>query len=137
MTAAVVTVTEEREGGINKITFDVTTDSSAGTATASTVAEYTGCVERIVIDPASSGSSTQFSDGYAITLKDADGYDLLDTSGSSIASSGSATASDIKQFKSDDIPGVINNDKIALALSSAGNSKKGKVVIYIEDKSKP
>ena len=137
MTAAVVTIAEEREGGIHKVSFDITTDSGSGIAAASTVAEYTGVIERVVIDPCSSGSEAQFSTGFALTLKDGDGYDLLGNSGSAIATSGSGLASDITQYKTADIPGVINNDKIALALSGAGNSKVGKVIVYLEDESIP
>ena len=129
MTAAIVTITEETLGGVRKILFAITTDSSAGTATATTTSKYTGVINRVVVDPGSGG--TVFTTGFSVTLKDEDGYDLLNAQGASLVNTA------VTQKGSGDITGTLNNDKIALAVSAAGNSKVGNVVVYVVDISHP
>jgi len=122
--AGTVTTTEYRTSSVKKIKFEWTS-SSGGAADATTTYRYDGELLRTVFIPSATAAP---SSGYGVTIKDSDGVDILEGNGSS--RSGTVTeqlgVGDGKSPYS-----AVSNTKLTLGITSAGNAKKGQVILYI------
>ena len=119
--AGTVVVTEERDPhSISKITFDFTTSSSTGAADATTNEAYQGKVVLAEIIPGSTAPSAAWD----VAVTDGDSVDVLLGYGTDM----SATATTIIK---EDYLGACAGDLLTLAVTNAGNSKTGKVILYI------
>lgn len=124
--AGTVNISYQEHRTVRKITFDWLSDA-AGAADATTKEIY-GQILRVIFKP--DGGGTQPTDLYDITLKDEHGVDVLQGLG--------ANLSNVNTI--DRIPQVSNGtsaaaavavaDKLALAVTNAGNAKGGELIIY-------
>lgn len=130
MAAQVVTITENYTWygyPIKKIIWNWTTDGANGAivdATAAgqankTVNKYTGIITRLVTDPTDTPT-----DNYDVTILDDDGYDVLMGAGLN-----RDTANTEQQLES--VLGVCVDSQLRLNIGTAGNTKSGKVILYI------
>lgn len=119
-----VTLTEETYGTVKKITFDWTagTGGDAGLATKTTEQVYSGEVLRLVTVPGAAPDAP--TDNYDVVVNDEDSTDILMGAG---ADRDTATTQQVLASSL----GVVANDKLTLSVSNAGDSKKGKVYLYI------
>ena len=119
-----VTITDAESKGITKIKFDWESDVSAGTATGTTPAPYSGKVLALVTDP----GGTAPTDNYDITITDVDGLDVLAGQG---ANRDTATTEYV--IDSDSTPlGVVADTQLTINVSAAGNSKLGIAYLYLQ-----
>jgi hypothetical protein len=77
-----VTITEQTFSSVKKIKFDWTL-STGGAASETTTKQYDGEILRVVFGPTNFAST-----GYAITINDEDGYDILEGGGAALTSGG-------------------------------------------------
>ena len=117
--AGTVVTTEETYGTVKKVKFAWTSSADTGAADATTTNAYSGLVIMAVFVP---GVTTP-TDNYDVTVADADGYDILAAQGANLSNAATVT-------KTASMGGVAN-DKLTLAVTNAGNSKNGTVVVYI------
>ena len=117
-----VTFSDSNTQTIRKYTISWTSDAS-GNATANTIV-LSGSIARINFVPGS--GDTQPTDLYDLTLKDSDGIDILLGSGADLSNTIATTI--IPLISSNKI---VINEKLAIAVSNAGNAKTGTVTLYI------
>lgn len=115
-----VTITEETFGTVKKITFAWTSDGS-GNAGDTTSNAYSGEILRLVTIPDGTDAPT---DNYDVVVSDEDGVDVLMGAGADrdTANTEQVLASSL---------GIVASDKLTLAVSNAGDSKSGTVILYI------
>lgn len=118
--AEVVTISEERIGGIHKVALAVVSDTD-GTADATTTYAYSGEVVRFVAAP--DGGGTQPTDNFDMVLNDEDGYDILAGNGANLSNAAATTVATGL--------GAIANDKIAISASNMGSAKGATFYVYI------
>ena len=118
--AGTVTITEETIGTVKKIKFAWTSDA-AGAADGTTTKAYTGEAIRLVTVPSGTAAPT---DLYDVVVNDEDNTDVLMGAGAnrSNTSTQQVLASSL---------GCVANDRLALAVTNAGNAKSGTVYLYI------
>lgn len=121
--AGSVTITEETFGSVKKITFDWTS-SSGGAADGTTTNYYSGVVQRFVLSPEATVAN-QPTDLYDVTCKDDDSIDIFDSEGSNLSNSASYQVQGLGGFS------TISNDKLTIHVTNAGDTKGGKVIVYI------
>jgi len=130
MAAQVVAITEDYTWygyPIKKIIWNWTTDGANGAivdATAAgqankTVNKYSGIITRLVTDPTDTPT-----DNYDVTILDDDGYDVLMGAGLD-----RDTANTEQKLES--VLGVCVDSQLRLNIGTAGNTKSGKVILYI------
>ncbi len=117
-----VTATEDHHIGLSKIKLVVTSDS-AGAASGSTTYTYTGQLWQFVVVPDS--STTQPTNAFDITLKDADGIDLLNGLGTDLSN-----AANTVKFKTDGLLSV-SSSALTLAVAAAGDAKGFTMYVHI------
>jgi len=118
--AGTVVTTEETFGTIKKIKF-AWTSSAGGAADATTVAGFSGAIERLVTVPDGTDVPT---DNYDVVVNDEDGNDVL-------MAAGQNRSSTVTQQVLASSLGVVANDKLTLGVTNAGNAKKGTVYLYL------
>ena len=118
--AGTVVTTEETFGTVKKVSF-AWTSSSGGAADATTTNVFSGAIMRLVTVPDGTDAPT---DNYDVVVDDADGNDVLMGAGADrdTANTEQVLASSL---------GIVANDKLTLAVTNAGNAKKGTVILYI------
>lgn len=121
LAAGTVTVTEERIDSVKKISFAWVSNGS-GAADGSTTYYYNGEVLRFVFIPSPSVTPTAL---YDVTMKDSDGVDIFDGEGSNLSASTSYQVQGLANFS------AVANTKLTLAVTNAGDSKQGTVIVYI------
>lgn len=107
---------------IKKYTISWTSDA-AGAASANTTV-LSGSIARINFVP--NTGATQPTDLYDVTIKDGDGIDILLGAGADLSNANATTI--IPLISSNKI---VVNDKLAIAISNAGNAKTGSITLYI------
>ena len=125
--AGTVITTEQEWTSMKKVKFEWTS-SSTGAATDTTDVSYSGLVYKVIIAPGSSDSTP--SPNYDVAINDDDGYDLLDGLGTDSSTGttvhyGTSTGGDSKT------PLTAVSSKLNLAVSDAGDSNTGEVIVYI------
>jgi hypothetical protein len=120
--AGTVVATLDHSGGLERVKW-AWTCSSAGAADDSTTAVYNGVLMRFVTVPGTSSDAPTAA--YDVTIKDADGIDLLN----GLGADRSATATEQKVL-SDGLC-VMQSSTLTLGVTNAGDVKKGTVYLYI------
>jgi len=121
--AGTVVVTEERDPhSISKITFDFTTSSSTGRQTLRRTKRIRAKSCWLKLSPALPATTPTAAFDVAVT--DGDGVDVLLGYGTDMSNSSTTI---IKE----DYLGACAGDLLTLAVTNAGNSKTGKVILYI------
>lgn len=115
-----VVITEETISTVKKVKFAWTSDAS-GNATATTANAYSGAIERLVTVP---DGTTAPTDNYDVAVNDEDGTDVLMGAGAD------RDTTNTEQVLASSL-GIVANDKLALSVSNAGDSKSGTVILYI------
>ena len=115
-----VTITEESFNETKKITFDWTS-AADGTATGTTIGDYTGKVIYLATDPDAVAAPTT---DYDITITDEDGIDVL-------AGAGANRHTSNTEIVLESSLGAVGYDKLTINVTNAGDTKKGKVYIHI------
>jgi len=118
--AGTVVTTEETYGSVKKVKFDWLS-AATGAADATTTNAYNGLVIMAGFEPDSGG--TQPDDNYDVTVKDADGYDILAGQGANLSHAAAVT-------KVASMGGVAN-DTLTLGVTGANAAKGGIVTLYI------
>ena len=116
-----VTVTEERIGSVHKVKFDWTSEVGGG-ATKTTVQAYSGEIIRLLTIPGTAGDAP--TNLYDVVVNDEDATDTLMGAGAN-----RAAASTEQVLKAS--LGCMANDTLSLAVTNAGDSNKGTVILYI------
>lgn len=106
---------------VKKVRFDWTT-SGGGAADKQTVYTYTGAVQRVATVPGTGG--VQPTNGYAVTLLDDDGIDVLYGNG---AGRSNVTTEQILPANL----GHIADSKLYLHVTGAGGAKSGTLIVYV------
>ena len=126
-----------QHGHVRKILIDWTSDDSDGTVTATTE-KIVGVLLKVQTDP----GVTAPSDNYDIVITDTESVDVLSGLGGSGGSSPSLANRDTANTEvvhlwaenaaTDSVPGTQPYvcDKLAVAVTNAGNSKQGQIIIY-------
>ena len=124
--AGTCVLTDKKIGTMRKVTFDWL--STTGGAVAYTmVSPMRGIIYRELIVPDSS-TATQPSTGYDVWIRDADSVDILCAAGINLSNT---TAKDIVLGTSGQKAPVAVEDVLTLSIADAGNTKGGKVILYI------
>lgn len=116
------TITEENQGHIKKIKF-VWVSATNGTATGTTTCVYSGEILRLVTIPAAEGAAP--TDNYAVKVNDEDSTDVLMGAGAN------RDTLNTEQVLASSL-GIVANDKLALAITAAGDTKGGTTIIYLK-----
>lgn len=117
--AGTVTVTESQDvEGFEKISF-AWTSSAGGAADATTTESYTGPIVWAVFAP-----GVGVSAAYDVTIKDADGYDILNGLGADLANT------QVRKTKEDKL-GVVYDSTLTLGITNAGATKSGTIILLI------
>ena len=120
-----ITVSEETFSYVKKIAFAWTSEDGggdAGKATKTTDESYSGEIIRLVTVPGVAPNVP--SDNYNVLIYDEDGVDVLMGAGAT------RDETNTEQVLASYL-GCVANDKLSLAVNSAGNAKKGTVYLYI------
>lgn len=114
-------VTEERIGGIAKLTYSWTTGVTDTAASGVTSFAYTGKVVKVYIVPSSTYTPT---DAFDVALYDEEGVDVLDGYGTDASTAPTVTV--ISNV------GVMANDTLQISVTGVSTSQAGIVYVYIE-----
>ncbi len=117
--AGTVTTVEVKVFSIKRVTF--TWESSAGgAADATTTDVFDGKLLAVTTDP----DATAPTDNYDVEVQDADGRDLL-------LGAGANRDTAVTEFIKGADLGAVAGSKLTLAVTNAGNAKKGVVVVWL------
>jgi len=128
-----------RHGAIRKILIDWTSDDATGAVTATT-AKIVGRLLKVVTDPGTPAPDAN----YDIAITDEESVDVLSGLGGtggtapSLANRHTTTTEVVHLVAQDSgtnpLPGTqpFVCDKLAVAVTNAGNSKQGQIIIYYE-----
>jgi len=117
------TITEETFGSVKKVKFVWTTaSSSSGGTTGTTSSAYNGAVERLVTIPGAGALAPTAS--YDVVVNDQDSTDTLMGGGID------RHTANTEQVNAASL-GIVANDTLTLAVTNAGSSNGGTVVVYI------
>jgi hypothetical protein len=117
-----VAITDGGGSQLAEVKFDWTS-ASDGTASGMTSVAYTGQLLRAVFDPGASAS--QPTDAYDVVITDKYGADMLAGAGANLSN-----AANVYKSQSDGLS-CMDNSKLTLSVSNAGDTKSGSVIIYI------
>ena len=120
-TAQVVTITENTFGSIKRIVWDWACTDGGAVVGSVTTAVFDGEILALVTVP--DGGADAPTDNYDITIKDANGVDLLAGQGAN------RHTSNTEYVTSGFIPVAMS--KLTLAVANAGDANKGTVYLYI------
>lgn len=117
--AGTVVTTEVTHATVKKIIF-AWTSSAAGAADATTTAAYDGKLVTLITDP----GATAPTDNYDVVVTDADGHDVLVGQGANRDTANT-------ELVAESLLGAVAGSKLTLAVTNAGDSKVGEVILYI------
>ena len=132
MAGSSMTFTYDEIGRIRKLTATWTSDDAAGTASGTTK-KITGRLIRGVTDPSATAAPT---DDYDIAITDENSFNVLTNCIDDLADRDTANTEEVYFLVSDGAVGVQHPavcDKLTIAVSAAGNSKEGVLVLYYEN----
>lgn len=118
--AGTVTTTEETFSNVNKITF-AWTSSAGGAADATTTGYYTGDLLRAVAIPDGTDAPSPL---YDVVVNDDDSVDVLDGAFANLSATVTSQVGPLGAA-------AVANAQLTLAVTAAGATKKGKVILYI------
>lgn len=123
--------------GIRKIIIDWTSDDTTGAVTATT-GKIVGQLLKVVTDPGAAAPSAN----YDIAITDEEGVDVLSGLGGtggtdpSLANRHTSTTEVVHLWAEDSVTNPLPGtqpyvcDKLSVAVTNAGNSKNGQIIIY-------
>lgn len=117
--AGTVTKTEDVLGKVDKVKF-TWASATTGAADGTTEQIYTGQVRQVVIVPSSATAPT---DLYDVQIN-AGGVDVLFGNGADCSATDTVVVDD---------GGYVVNEALTLAVTNAGDTKHGEVIVYIEE----
>jgi hypothetical protein len=121
-TAQVVTLSEKTHTSVKRIAWDwLSTD--LGVVTSATTKTYDGLIERVAFIPDTAG--TLPTDGYDVTITDADGIDVLAANGANLDHDNT-----VVKTHANGLTGVADSI-LTLNISAAGDAKGGIVILYL------
>jgi hypothetical protein len=121
--AGTVTIQEITYTPIKRVKF-TWTSTAGGVADGTTTSAFTGDIIRLVNIPNSGG--TQPTNLYDITIKDADGVDVLFGDGTDVVNTGPS-----QKHGTADSLGCVVNSTLRFDVTNAGASKGGVTIVYI------
>ena len=127
MATGTVTISEPDHLMVKKVSFEWTS-TTGGSAGDTTTKSCDGHVYRVIVDPGSSNSMP--SSGYDIAVNDSDGYDIFDGLLAN-SSSGTTVQYGVSTGGSVLTPLTTVASRLTLAVTNAGDTKSGKVILYI------
>lgn len=122
-----VTVTEKLGPRVRKITFDFV---SAADGTATKTYFVSGTIVRVTFDP----GAVAPTDNWDVTLTDPHGIDVLAGQGANIDTANTSHVCPGMPITDGTTVGVVPiavADDLILAIANAGDSKTGKVILYV------
>jgi len=125
--AASCTIVSNKQKEVEKISFDWTADSD-GDCSGKSTATFSGCIKRVVIIPDDTDTPT---DQYDVVINDDDGIDVLAGAGADCPGGTNAATLHLTPVTTKKVETLICNTKLTLQVSNAGDSKKGKVYVFI------
>lgn len=111
---------------------NVTYALTGGGAAGSPGAQISGYLERVVFVPGTGGD--QPTNLYSVTLKDANGIDMLAGQGASLANNANTHVKPsvpMKDGTTTSTAPIALDDVLTLGVSAAGNAKQGTVILYV------
>lgn len=114
------TVTDYTAFALKKVKFEWTADAVGNVTVGTSAADYFGKVLTLVTIPGTPAAQ----DNYDITIKDADGYDVLQGNGSNL---GNSTI----QYRALGLSSAVFGN-LTLNVSAAGNATQGTAILYID-----
>lgn len=120
--AGTVTTTEETFGSVKKVKF-AWTSSAGGAADATTAATFSGKLLGFATVPAAAGSAPTAN--YDVAITDDDGIDVLLGAGANRHTANT-------EYVAGASLGAIATDRLTLAVTNAGDTKGGTVVLFIQ-----
>jgi len=124
MTMSVTPAVVQQQPGAflySKVSFAFVT-ASDGTAGGATTQSLTGELIRAVFVPGSGGS--QPTNAFDVVVNDSDGYDVLAGQGANISNAAPTTV--VSSL------GAVFNSALTLAVTNAGDTKSGTIILYIK-----
>ena len=121
MAGSSMTFTETTFSTVKKIKAVWVSDDNNGTASGTTTAVFSGRFIGLITDP----GSPQPSDNYTVTVKDADGVDLL--LGAATTNRDQTTT----EFLAEASLAGVANSTLTFSVAVAGNSKGGTIYLLI------
>lgn len=121
--AGTVVTTETTHTSVKRVKF-AWTSSAGGAADATTTGFYTGQILAIATDPDGTDVPTA---NYDVAINDDDGVDVLNGAGANKSDSLTETISASLGVSL----GYVVSSKLTLAVTNAGNAKKGVVYVFI------
>ena len=122
MAGSAMTFTEYRLGTVKKLKVAWTSDSATGAVSGTSTYEYEGRLIGAITVPGTAGD--QPSDNYDIAVNDADSVD--------VALGALANRDELNtEFVAEASMAGLANSKITVAVTAAGNSKKGTIYLFI------
>lgn len=122
MAGSAMTFTETLIGSVKKVKCAWTTDSTTGAVDGTTTNTYSGRFIGLVTVPSTTAAP---SDNYTVTIKDADGVDLL--LGAAVTNRDTANTEFITEAS---ISGAAMS-KLTFGIAAAGNSKQGAAYLLV------
>jgi hypothetical protein len=114
-----VTVDEKVFGKIDLVDFTYVSETD-GSASGSTTQRYTGQVRQVLIY----AGTTAPTNLYDVQLRDSAGRDLLFGDGADCPVADTVVVENA---------GIVVNDTLTLAVTNAGDTKDGRVIVFIEE----
>lgn len=119
--AGTVTITESRSGSVKQVGF-VWISSAGGAADGTTTYPYDGKLIGLTTIPAGGGSAP--TDNYDVAITNASGFDVLLGAGANRDTANT-------EYVADASLGATPPSVLTLAVTNAGDTKGGTVVLYI------
>ncbi|MBA7544227.1 hypothetical protein ES705_36579 [subsurface metagenome] len=127
MSTGTVKTTEQTFSSMKRLKFEWTS-TTGGSVGYTTTESYSGLVYKVIIAPSTS-TGYEPSTGYDVAINDSDDYDILNGLGTN--SSTSTVYYGISTGGTAYSPITAVSSKLTLAVSDAGDTKSGEVVVYI------
>lgn len=134
MAGSSMTFTYDKHGPIKKVIAAWTSDDADGSVTG-TCTKLSGHLVKAVTDPGSAAPT----DNYDIAITDEEGVNVLTACQSTLANRHTANTQEV-YFLVLDAAGTplaqslhpVVNDALTIAVTNAGNSKTGQIILYVE-----
>lgn len=133
MAGSAMTFAYDDEGPVRRVVVDWTSDDGTG-AVSGTTRKIVGALVRGVTDPSGTAAPT---DDYDVTITDENGVDVLAGCQKTLANRDTANTEEAYFFLLNADASAVAEaafpvvcDKLTVAVTNAGNSKQGRIVVY-------
>lgn len=128
MATGTVIISEKKLSAMERINFEWTS-TSGGSAGDTTVNSYDGLVYRVIISPGTSDSTPDAD--YAVAINDSDEHDILNGLGGDCSTGSADQYGVLSTGGVQRSPITAVSSKLTLAVTGAGSSNSGEVIVYI------